>query len=215
MPRWLPKRSRPYLPSPRMTPSILASKRHHRYLERIWRRNQTVLHRSRLTRQTHLCGRKMSKARSATISKSLLSTLVIIFHYGRHLSKSYTTALKCTFVILHRSSGEHIQLFFHAGVESSWYQERLTEPSLCHWWWSCHHVLLAPCKSSDLDPIPTCLVNDCIDIIITTMPSINQLPSLHASRLLPSPPLWKIRIICKIASLVSPPRFFRKLWWTI
>ena len=28
-------------------------------------------------------------------------------------------------------------------------------------------VLRAPCKSSDLDPTPTCLVKDCIDILIT------------------------------------------------
>ena len=33
----------------------------------------------------------------------------------------------------------------------------------------CYLVLLAPCKSSDLDPIPTCLVKDCIDILITSM----------------------------------------------
>ena len=35
----------------------------------------------------------------------------------------------------------------------------------------CHLVLRAPCKSSDLDPIPTRLVKDCIDILITPMTS--------------------------------------------
>ena len=36
-------------------------------------------------------------------------------------------------------------------------------------------VLLAPCKSSDLDPISTSLVTDCIDIRITLIPSIVNL----------------------------------------
>ena len=42
-------------PNPWMTPAILASERHRRYLERVWRRNSAALNRSRLTRQTHLC----------------------------------------------------------------------------------------------------------------------------------------------------------------
>ena len=48
-----------------VTAAILASKRYRRYLERIWRRTPTALNRSRLTRQTHLCNRQMSKAKSA------------------------------------------------------------------------------------------------------------------------------------------------------
>ena len=36
-------------------------------------------------------------------------------------------------------------------------------------------VLRAPCKSSDLDPIPTSLVKDCIDILITPITSIINL----------------------------------------
>ena len=58
-----------------------------------------------------------------------------------------------------------------------------------------HHVVpWALCKSSDLDPIPTSLVKDCIDILIT--PITNNIityhslkvPSLHASSLPTSPP---------------------------
>ena len=44
-------------------------------------------------------------------------------------------------------------------VESSWYQEGLTKSNLCLVPW-------APCKSSDLDPIPTSLVKNCIDILV-------------------------------------------------
>ena len=56
-------------PNPWMTPAILASKRYHRYLECVWRRNPTALNRPRLTRQAHLCNRQTSKAKSADYSK--------------------------------------------------------------------------------------------------------------------------------------------------
>ena len=39
----------------------------------------------------------------------------------------------------------------------------------------CRLVLLAPCKSSDLDPIPTSFVKDCIDILLTPITSIIDL----------------------------------------
>ena len=58
-------------------------------------------------------------------------------------------------------------------------------------------VLQAPCKSSDLDPIPTNLVKDCIDILITPITSIINLsltegsfPSHSKSAQVP-PPFWK------------------------
>ena len=80
-------------PNPWMTPAILASKRYRRYLEPIWRSNPSTLNRSRLTRQTHLCKRQMSKAKSAHYSKLLLSIRAIMGHYGRHSTKSYIVAL--------------------------------------------------------------------------------------------------------------------------
>ena len=46
-------------PNLRMTPAVLASKWHRRYLERIWRSKPTALNRSRLTRQTHFCKGKV------------------------------------------------------------------------------------------------------------------------------------------------------------
>ena len=56
-------------PNSWMTPGILTSKRHRRYLEHVWRRNPIALNRSRVTKQTHLCYRQMSKAKSAHYSK--------------------------------------------------------------------------------------------------------------------------------------------------
>ena len=61
----------PKTPNPWRTPDISASKRHGRYLERIWHRNPTVLNISQLTRQTHLCHKLMSKAKSAHYSQSI------------------------------------------------------------------------------------------------------------------------------------------------
>ena len=63
-----------------MTPAILASKRHSRYLGRVWRRYPTTLNRSRLSKQIHLCNKQMSKAKSAHYSK------IITEHSGDHRS---------------------------------------------------------------------------------------------------------------------------------
>ena len=80
-----------------MTPSILASKRYHRYLERVRRRNPTALNRSRLTRQTHLCNRQMSKAKSAHYSE------IIAEHSG-----DYGSLWKAFYKILHRCPIIHL-----------------------------------------------------------------------------------------------------------
>ena len=52
-----------------MTPAILASKGHRRYLERVWRRYPTALNRSRRSKKVHFSNRQMSKAKSAKYSK--------------------------------------------------------------------------------------------------------------------------------------------------
>ena len=84
-------------PNPWMTPAILASKRYHRYHERVWRRNSTVLNTSRLTRQTHLCNIQMSKAKSAHYSK------IIAKHSG-----DYGSLWKAFNKILHGCSKIHL-----------------------------------------------------------------------------------------------------------
>ena len=66
----------------------------------------------------------------------------------------------------------------------------------------CHLVLQVPCKSSNLDPIPTSLEQDCIDILITPITSLINLSltegsfplhfkSTHVSPLLKKPSLNK------------------------
>ena len=90
MARWLPKISL-MPPSPGMTPAIWDFKWHCRYLEGVWCRSPTELNRSRLTRQTHLCNRQMSKAKSAHYSK------LIAEHSGDHgsLWKAFNKILHC------------------------------------------------------------------------------------------------------------------------
>ena len=102
-----------------MTPTILASKRHRRYLERVCRRYPTALNRSRLSKQIHLCNRQMSKAKSD--------------HYSKIIADDEVLCL----------------------------------------------VLSAPCKSSDLDPIPTSWVKD-VSIYISYANSVySQLIALR------------------------------------
>ena len=85
-----------------------------------------------------------------------------------------------------------------------------------------HLVLLAPCKSSDLYPVPTSLVKDCIDILITPITVIMKLSlsegsfPLHLKSALVSPLLkhpLPIRITRKlsVSNLTSFPWFLRKL----
>ena len=97
------KKISPKPPIPWITPAILASKRHRRYLEHVWRRNLTALNRSRPTRQTHLCNRQMSKQNQVTIPKLLLNTMAIIGHCGRHLTNSYCYCCRQLHLLYHSS----------------------------------------------------------------------------------------------------------------
>ena len=184
-------------PNPWITPAILASKLHGRYLERVWRRNPTALNRSRLNRQTHLCNRQMSKAKSAHYSK-------IIAEY----SGDYGSLWKAFNKIVHRCP--KIQLPDHSSIaalantfcsfsinrisviRSSFTSDSrvLNPPDTRKVLQNlncvtadevCHLILWAPCKSSDLDPIPTSLVKDCIDILITPITSIISLSLTEGS----------------------------------
>ena len=210
-------------PNPWVIPAILASKRYRRYLECVYRRNSTTLNRSRLTRQTHLCNRQMSKAKSAHYSK------IIAKHSG-----GYGSLWKAFNKILHRCPKthfpDHSSIATLANTFSSFLINKISVirssfPSDSHSRvlnppdtrkvlqnLSCasvdkvrHLVLRAPCKSSDLDPIHTSLVQDCIDISSTPITSIINLSltegsfpshfkSAHVSPLLKKPFLSKCKM---------------------
>ena len=60
-------------------------------------------------------------------------------------------------------------------VDSSKHQRGPTQPVLCNWCWVASSCSVSSCKSCDLDPLPTGLVKDCIDILVTPIVSIVNL----------------------------------------
>ena len=176
-----------------MTPAILASKRHCRYLERVWRRYPTALNRSRLTKQIHLCNRQMSKAKSAHYSKiiaehsgdhrPLWQAFNKILHHcpKMHLpDHSSIAALANTFSSFFINKISIIRSSFPSGSCSNVLTPPTTREVLHHLTHATddevrHLVLSAPCMSSDLDLIPTSLVKDCIDIVVMPIVSIVNL----------------------------------------
>ena len=154
---------------------------------------------TRLTKQTHLCNRQMSKAKSA--------------HYSKKIAKQFSnhgSLWKVFNKILHRCPKMHLpdhsSIVALANTFSSFFINKISIicssfPSDSHLCVLnppdtrkvlqnltcvtadevCHLVLRAPCKSSDLDPIPTSLVKDCIDILITAITSIINLSLTEGS----------------------------------
>ena len=180
-------------PNPWMTPAILASRRHRKYLERVWCRYPSALNRSRFSKQIHLCNKQMSKAKSPHYSKTIAE------HSGDHRSlwqafnkilhrcpkmylpdHSSITSLANTFSSFFINKISIIRSSFSSGSCSN----VLTPPSTRDVLHNLYHVtdaevrrlvLSAPCKSSDLDPLPTGLVKDCIDVLVTPIMSIVNL----------------------------------------
>ena len=174
-----------------MTPAILASKRYRRYLERVWRRYPTGLNRSRFSKRIHLCNKQMSTAKSAHYSK------IIAEHSGDHRSlwQEFNKILhRCPKMYL----PDHSSIRALVNTFSSFFINKISIIRSSFPSGSCSNVLTppntrevlhnlsqpvtdaevrrlvwsAPCKSSDLDPLPTCLVKDCIDVLVTPIVSI-------------------------------------------
>ena len=180
--------------NPWMTPAILTSKQYRRYLESVWRINSTALNRSRLT-----IGRQMSKAKSAHYSK------IIAEHSGDHgsLWKAFNKILhRCPKMHLpdHSSIAALAKTFssfcineisvIRSSFPSDSHSRVLNPPDTRKVLQnlSCvtadevrHLILRAPCKSSDLHPIPISLVKDCVDILITRKTSIINLSLTEGS----------------------------------
>lgn len=181
-------------PNPWMTPEILSAKRQRRYLERVWRKNPTPLNRTRLTRQTHLCNRMMSKAKSAFFSEIIENGSAdpksLWQAFNKVLHRSVPTKLPdCTSVAL---LAERFGSFFIdkiAVLRSSFTSGEQVESldrrdkskaALLSFPAASEEeirklVLASPSKSSDLDPIPTPLLKSCIDVLVTPITSIVNL----------------------------------------
>ena len=198
-----------------MTPAILPSKRHRRYLQPAWRRYPTAPNRSRLSRQIHLWNREMSKAKSVHYSKiiaeqsgdhrSLWQAFNNILHRHPKMylpDHSYIAALANTFSSFFMNKISIIRYSVPSGSCSN----VLIPPNTREVLHNLTHVtdtevrrlvLSAPCKWSDLDSLPISLVKDCIDILDTPIVSIVNLSlseggfSSHFKSVLVSPFLKK------------------------
>ena len=203
-----------------MIPDILPSKRHRRCLEHVWLRHPTALNISRLTGQTHLCNRQMSKANPAHYSK------IIAEHsddYGslwkafnkilRHCLKMHLPDHSSIVALLNTFSSFFINKIFvispcfssdsHSQLLNPPDTRRVLQNLSCVTTDEVHYrVLEASCKSSDLDPIHTSLLTDYIDMLITPITSVINLSltecsfpfhfnSAHVSTLLKNPFLNK------------------------
>ena len=186
-------------PNSWMTSAILASKRYRRYLAHVWRRNPTALNRSRLTGQTHLCNRQTSKAKSVHYSKiiaehsadcgSLWKAFNKILHRCPKIylpDHSSIGTLANTFSSFFINKISVIRSFFpsdsHSGVLNPPDTRKVLQNLGCVTADEVRHLVLrAPCKSSDLDPIPTSLVKDCSNILITPKTSIINLSVMEGS----------------------------------
>ncbi len=178
--------------NPWMSPEILAAKRQRRYLERTWRKNPTALNRSRYTRQTHLCNRMMSKAKSSYYSE-IISTN----------SGDQRSMWKALNQILHRrptmSLPDCLSLGQLASTFGSFFLDKIAlirtsfsdvapsddrhppggtnAPSLTTFAPVTEEevrrlIMAAPSKSCELDPIPTPLLKTCLDVLITPITSL-------------------------------------------
>ena len=151
-----------------MIPDTLSSKKYRRYLAHTWRKSLTALNKCRLTSQTR---RLMSK-------QNLLSFFALFLFLSAVwiLRYSLFSGLCASAQILLIS--EMLDIFL-----------LLLQRMRC-----AILSLSVPCKSRDLYPIPTALVNICINILVTPIASIvnllkGSLPSIY------SQPIMLVRFI--------------------
>ncbi len=199
------KRVTPKPSNPWMTPEILSAKNHRRYLERAWRRNRTALNRSRFTRQTHLCNRLMSKAKSAYFTsiaqdnsadqRSRWQAFNQILH--RKNAASLPTGLSIS--QLASSFGSFfidkivaIRTAFPDSAANNIFQNGQDMPELKEFQPASPEeirriILTAPSKSCELDPLPTPLLKSCIDVLLVPITSLVNLSLAEGV----FPPLFK------------------------
>ena len=188
-------------PTPWMTPEIMKGQTLRHTLERTWRRSRTHLDRSRYKHQCHLCNRMMTKAKS----KYLADVIVENSDNPRRLWNSINN-------ILHRipppalpeftsvkSLCDHFSRYFVDEIESIRYKfpdkeqnipqvqktenrskmnvfERASEDEIKKL------ILSSSLKSFDLDPIPTSVLENCLDILMTPITDIINI-SMETSKL--------------------------------
>ena len=193
-----------------MTPEIIQSKRHRRYLERVWRKSRSSLDRSRYTWQCHLCNRQMSKAKSyyyenmvannSATPKQLWKCINQILHRRpapflpthasiKSLCNSFSSHFKDKISLIHSAFTDHTSDTVNA--DSPQLNSQLTsfEPATTT---EVRKIIMSsPSKSCDLDPLPTILLKACLDVAVFTISVIFAVSAgfYHFPLLRPSPQL--------------------------
>ena len=134
-----------------------------RCLERTWRRSRTHLDHSRYKHQCHLWNRMMTKAKS----KYLADVIFENSHNPRRLWNSINN-------ILLRSPPPALPELTNSHVF-----ERASEDEIKKL------ILSSSSKSCDLDPIPTSVLKNCLDILITSITDIINI-SMETSTFTPN-----------------------------
>jgi len=179
-------------PVPWMTTTILEAKRKKRSLERVWRKTRLEFDRKRFQKQIHLYNNLLSTAKSDFFTKivsenkdnpkKLWSKLNILLHRTKvsilpdcsnikELADSFGTFFREKIAKLRIVFSSNI--FKNSGVINPNYNPpTLRSFSVLNEEEVKKLILSSPSKSCELDPCPTNLVKDCIDILITPITNI-------------------------------------------
>lgn len=172
------------------------AKRLKRYFERIWRRTKSVLNRSKFRRQVNKCNSIINNSKSKFYSdlidenvhdpKKLWKSLHTVMHRTRISvlpEDPSNTSLANKFCNYFIDKINNIRSNFIASKSPSFTPERPPPPFSDFSTVSCEEVrkiiLNSPTKSCSLDPWPTFLIKDCLDILIKPL---TQLVNLSLSQ---------------------------------
>ena len=178
-------------PTPWITPEIMKAKTLCHNLERAWRRSRTHLDRSRYKHQCHLCDRMMTKAKSKYLADVIAensdnprrlwnsinniphriplpalpeftSVKSLCDHFSRYfVDKIETIRFKFPYKVQNIPQVQKPEIRSKINVF-----ERASEDEIKEL------ILSSSSKSCDLDPIPTSVLKNCLDILITPITGI-------------------------------------------
>ena len=181
-------------PTPWMTPELIKAKICRRKLEKTWRKARTRFNRVRYKAQCHLCNRMMTKAKSQYFSeiisenadnpRRLWNSINNILHripppalpeftsvksLCDHFSKFFVTKIETI------RSNFPIKIPNIPPVQPPKIKSKMNVFELATEGEIIKLIMKSSSKSCDLDPIPTSLLKDCLDILIKPITDIINL----------------------------------------
>lgn len=175
-----------------ITEEYRGAKRIRRQYERIWRKQKTPYNRSRLRKQSNLCNYILNKAKqkfyselisaNAGDSRKLWKGLNTVLHSKANTvlpDSNDSKSLANNFCMFFKDKITKIQNTFPPGVSSKLLPD-IQPPLFCDFntVTECElkkFIMSSPTKSCSIDPWPTYLLKDCIDVLL---PSLTKLINL-------------------------------------